>query len=171
MNEPDPLGPESLAAGPSADELRRWIAAEVSLPSRLRYTALLLAGLASAGVTGALLVGEVGLPLRTRIALAVIMGVGLCWAGFAGWVLGRRRVLFATHHVVAARMAVAFSALFTIGVFVVGRTGGPGPTGYAVATGVAMLVVAGVHLLRARRRVQALTARRAELERRLVEGG
>lgn len=103
------------APRPSADELRRRLAAEIALPSRVGYTALLLAGLAMAAATGSLLATEPGLPARTQAAFATIAAVGIAWAAFAAWALARRRVLFASHRVIAARMAVTFSGLFTAG--------------------------------------------------------
>jgi hypothetical protein len=155
------------AARPSVDELRRFLAAEVALPSRIGYTALLLAGLAVAAAIGSLLATEPDLPARTQAAFAVVVGVGLAWAGFAAWVLARRRVLFASHRVIAARMGVTFSALFTTGAASVWLGGTYQPPGAlaAAAVGAAMLAAAVLVLLRARRRVQKITARKREIER------
>ena len=159
------------AAPPSADEIRRRLAGELALPSRLGHTLLLVAGLGGAGVTGALLLTEPGLPARTRVAFAVLVLVGLAWAAFAAWVLARRRVLLATHRVVAARLAIAATALFTAGAVAVAV--GPGaPGGWAAAgVGVAMLGAALLLHARARRRVAALARRRDEIARELAARG
>ena len=153
---------------PSVADVQRLLAAELGLPSRLGHTLLLLAALGGAGVTGALLLTEPALPLRTRVALAAMVAVGLSWAAFAGWVLARRRVLLAAHRVVAGRLALAFTAVYTLGALGMGWWGGAGRAGYAAAAvGSAMLAVAAAMYLRARRRVAELSGRRAELERRL----
>lgn len=155
---------------PSAEELRRGLAAELALPSRLGYTALLLAGVAVAAAIGSLLATEPELPARTRVAFAVIVGAGLAWACFAAWVLARRRVLFASHRVIAAGMGVAFSALFTVGALGVWLAGSPRQPGAlaAAAIAAAMLATAVLVLLRARRRVREITARKREIERLLA---
>jgi hypothetical protein len=160
-------------AAPSAADVRRLLDAQLSLPSRLGHTLLLLAGAAVAGVTGALLLTEAALPLRTRVALGAVAAGGAAWAAFAAWVLARRRVLFAAHRVLAARLAVGVSSLFALGAWAATRWGGTGRPGYAaVVVGLVMVVAALVLLRRARDRRDALERRRAELERQLgVEGG
>jgi hypothetical protein len=162
------------ADGPRRDassaEVRRRLAAELSLPSRVGHTALLLAGLAAATVAAALLLTEAGLPARTRIAFVVMVIIGLAWAGFALWVLVRRRVLFATHRVIATRMAAAFTALFTAGALLAVFDWGAGAAGlFAAIVGAAMMSVALLLHVRARRRVRELTARRRELEREIAD--
>jgi len=154
----------------SAADIQRVVAAELGLPSRLGYTLLLLASLAGVGVIVALLVTEPALPARTRIAFALIIAIGLSWAAFATWVLARRHVMLAGHHVVAARMAVAFTSLFTLGGSIIAAVAGKRDTAYTiVGVGLTMLTVAIVRLVRARRRVAALSKRRAALERQLAE--
>jgi hypothetical protein len=155
---------------PSTTEMRSLIATELSLPSRLGYTMLLLASLAGAGVTGALLATETGLPPRTQVALAVMVGIGLSWTAYAVWVLTRRRVLLAGHRIVAGRMAVGFTAVFTVGAWALGQWGGMGRTGFAAAgLGAVMLASAIAVLVHARRRFAELSRRRAALERELIE--
>jgi pimeloyl-ACP methyl ester carboxylesterase len=141
--------------------------AELSLAARIGYVALLLAGLASAGVSGSLLIGERGLPARTIAALIVITAVGLSWAAFAAWTLAHRRALLAKQELIASYMAVAFTALFTAGAAAVGWSTQMEASWLAAGTGLVMLGVAGALLMRARRRVAELRSRRAELERRL----
>lgn len=156
----------------SATEVRRRMGAEIALPSRLGHTALLLVGLAGATVAGALLLTEQGLPTRTRIAFAMLVLIGLSWVVFAGWVLARRRVLFATHQLVASRMAVVFTSVFTLGAVLVAFSSDAGGAGiFAGAAGGVMMVVALLLHARARRRVRELTARRDALEREISAAG
>jgi hypothetical protein len=80
-------------------------------------------------------------------------------------VLTRRRVLLARQSVVAARMAVAFSGLFVLFAWSIGRWGGGGRAMYLAAVcGLVMLAVAAGLLVRAGRRLEALIRRRRELE-------
>ena len=159
-------------APPSAAEIRRRLAGELALPSRLGHTLLLLAGLGAAGVTGALLLTEPALPARTRVAFAVMVVVGLAWAALAAWVLARRRVLLATHRVAAARLAIAATALFTAGAAAVATTDDGARGGWAAAgVGAAMLGAALLLHRQARRRVAALARRRDELARELAARG
>jgi hypothetical protein len=170
----------SRASAPSAGDakppladirhIQRLVDAELALPSRLRHTLLLVLGLGGAAATGALLATEVGLPPRTRVTLALLCGIGLSWAAFAAWVLARRRVLMAEQRVVAARMAITFTSLFSAGAFGLGVWGGVGRPGYAAAgLGLLMLGAAVALYVRARRRVAALSRRRAALERELAD--
>lgn len=150
---------------PTAADVRALVARETALPSRLAYTALLLAGLGGAVVTGSLALTEPGLATPPKVALLVLAAIGLEWAIYAAWVLARRRVLLAGHRVVAARMAIAFTAVFTLGTAVLGMRGDAGGAWpLASLTGLVMLVVAVMLLMRARRRVEQLNARRRELE-------
>lgn len=159
-------------ARPSVEEMRRRLLSELGLPSRLGYTALLLGGLAGATVVGSLLATEPDLPARTRVAFSVMVAIGVAWSAFASWVLARRRVLFASHRVVAARMAVVFSGLFTAGACALRLGPGEHPEALsAMAVGGAMLAIAVVVLLAAHARLRRLEARRHELERLIAAGG
>jgi hypothetical protein len=155
----------SIHSGASAQAMQARLAAELSLPARVGHIALLLAALGSAGISAALLLTETGLPARTRVAFALMVVIGCCWVAFATWVLARRRVLFARHRVIAARMAVTFSAMFTIGSVAL-RWSDAAPRAWPAAMGVGlvMLAIAGFMLVRAQRRVAALIARREALE-------
>ncbi|HEX2121785.1 MAG TPA: transmembrane transport protein [Thermoanaerobaculia bacterium] len=149
----------------SAQEMQRWMAGELSLRSRLAYTALLLVALASSGAIAALWLTEPSLPMRTQIAFGLMIPIGLSWVAYAGWVLTRRRVLLAGHRIVAARMAVAFSALFAAGSAVLGVWGPAGPAAFAAAGfGLFMLAVAAGLLLHARRQFARLLERRRALQ-------
>ncbi len=157
------------ASGPSSAAVRQRLTAELGLPSRLGHTALLLAGLASATVTVSLLLGEEALPVRTRIAFVVLTVIGAAWAGFAAWVLARRRVLFALHRLIAARMAVAFTAVFTTGALLLADNFGSS-SAIPVCVGAILLGLALLQHARARRQVARLLDRREELERQLATG-
>lgn len=168
MTEPDRAPALTDTPAPSAAEVQRLLNAELSPAARVGHIILLLWSLAGASVTGALLLTEPELPPRAAIALAILTMIALSWTGFAAWVLTRRRVLFAGHRIVAARMAILFSSIFIAGALAVGRWGGTGRTWYAAAgAGCVMLAVAVAMLLRARRHFAHLSARRAALEHRL----
>lgn len=123
--------------------MRRRLAAELALPSRIGHTALLLVARAGATVAAALLITEVGLPAGTRLAFLAMVIIGLAWAAFALWVLARRRVLFARHRVIATRMALAFTTLFTAGALLIAFESGVGAAGlFAAIVGAAMMGVA-----------------------------
>ena len=145
---------------PSIEEMQQKMTAELSLRARVGYTALLLAGLGGAGLVGSLLLTEPSLPLRTRVAFAVLLGISLSWAAYAAWVLTKRRVLLAGHRIIAGRMAVAFSAIFIAGTLAVRMYA-------AAAFGALLLAVAIAMLLHARRRFARLMERRRALERSL----
>jgi len=158
---------ESLSAEASSREaLRRLTVKSLALRPRLAYTFLLFASVAVSGVTLSLLLGEPSLPWRTRIAFAVITAAGLAWSAFFAWVLLRRRVALGWHRVIAARMAVAVSALFTAGAVAVALfTPVHARALHALWAGVPLLAVACLQLIRARRRHDALLLRRQELTR------
>ena len=155
-----------LPLPPSApiEELRRLTAQELSLPSRLRYVALLLIASTMSAIVTALLLTEPALPTRTAIALAGVAVAGVSWMAFAAWVLTRKRVLLGRHRVVAGRLAVTFSSVFVVGALGVGYATSSRPPLAAAAMGLVMLAVAVAILVRARRRIAELSQRRAELE-------
>lgn len=142
-----------------------------SLPSRLAHTALLLVALGGVALLATLLSTEQALPAPTRIALLVLLLMCVAWSAFATWVLARRQVLYAQQLVVAARMAIAFSVVFTVGSALVGAQQGSGAAWMLAPTvGIVMLLLAVVRLRRANGRVAALVRRRAELEQALRSG-
>jgi hypothetical protein len=157
---------DTLPPGLSAD-LRRLAAAELSLPSRLGYVALLLAALTMTAIVGALWLTEPRLPLRTTVAFAVFIAIGLSWAAFAVWVLTHRRVLLAGHRIIAGRLAVLFSAVFVVGALAVSFATGR-PQGF-LAAGLGLLMTGGalVMLVRAHRAFACLLERRNALGREL----
>ncbi|MFF5494241.1 hypothetical protein [Streptomyces aquilus] len=72
------------------------------------------------------------LPTRTRAAFAALTAIGVAWAVFAAWVLGRRRPLFAQDRVLSARIALAATATTTLGA--VALAGARGSTAALTAT-------------------------------------
>lgn len=152
-----------------ADDLRQLTAVELSLPSRLRHVALLLAASAMSAVVIALLLTEPALPLRTSMSLAVVAIIGVSWTIFAVWVLTRKRVLLGSHRIVAGRMAVVFTSVFAAGALAIGLTTAKSSAFAAAALGAVMLVVAVATWARAKRRFAQLSKRRDELQR-LLEG-
>jgi len=154
----------------SVVEMQRIISGELSLRSRLRYTALLLLALLVTVAIASLWLTEASLPARTRVAFGVMVGIGLSWAAYAAWVLTRRRVLLAGHRVIAARMAVTFTTIFVIGSVALGIWSPAGRPAYAAAgLGAGLLIVAVAMLLSARRRFEELMQRRRALEQELSD--
>jgi hypothetical protein len=137
----------------------------LSLPRRIGHVLVGLAGLAAAAVIGQLWATEpVALPARTQIAFAVMIAIGLAWAGFAAFAL-IRRPLFALDRVIAATLAVTFSTLLTVGTVVLAATRGS-TAGVLAASGggLVLVVAAGAVLVRARAYRTALLTRKHDLE-------
>jgi len=156
---------------PSVADVQRLTAAQLSLPSRLGYVLLLVVSLMMAAAIGSLWATEPLLPARTHVAFAAIVGVALAWAIVALWVLTRRRVLLGADRVIAARMGLVFSAAGVLAMVALGYWGRAGRGAYLGALMNALLAaVAAVLLVRARRRVTALTRRRQELEELATRG-
>lgn len=143
---------------------------EQELSRNERYGHLVLA-LFSAGLAVAvasLMVTEPNLPLRTMLAFSVLVVIGLAWAAFGFAVLMRRRPLLANREIVAGRMSVAFSAVFTAGAMLVGKTVGAHPLTPAAWMGLTMTAIAVALLARAHARRAGLRALRARLEAELA---
>lgn len=167
------LDPDSgVPPGAAIADMQRLAAAHLSLPSRLGHTVLLVVSLTVATAIGSLWATEPALPARAHAGFAAVVGIALAWAAFAGWVLARRRVLFGADQVLAATMALAFTALGAVGFVAVGYWGGAGRAAYVGAlVHAALFGVAAVLLVRARRRVDSLSRRRRELEQQLGRQG
>ncbi|MFE7123647.1 transmembrane transport protein [Streptomyces sp. NPDC057617] len=146
--------------------LERVLAAEVSLPSRMRHLAVGLAGLCGAGLITVLWATEPEtLPVRTQAAFGSLITVGLAWAAFAAWALSRRRPLFAQDRVVGACLALAATATTTAaGVALAAVRATPAAALTTGLTGALLTAVAGVALVRARGRRRELLRVRGELE-------
>ncbi|MGB2572099.1 hypothetical protein ACPFP2_27180 [Micromonospora citrea] len=153
MTERPRYGPEHIVRG-------------LSLPRRVAHLVAGLGGLTMAAAVGLLWATEPGvLPGRTRIAFAAVIGIGLTWAGFAGWALARRP-LFAVDRVIAAWLAVTFSALAALGMVTIALSRATAAVVFACGgVGATLTVAAGTMLARARAHRRTLLARRDELER------
>lgn len=158
----------NLPPAASVVPVHALVDAELSTAARFGHGALLLSAAAGTVVIGSLWVTEPSLPARTHVAFGVMVLMGLSWAAYATWVLATRRVLLGRHRVIAGRMAVTFTSTFVAGSLLVAATTGH-PAGYAAASlGVGMLAAAAWLLVRARRQVVRLAARRAEIQRTLT---
>jgi hypothetical protein len=154
-------------AAASSKEILAMAGVELSLKARVGYVALTLVSAAMTSVVVSLWLTEPFLPLRTEVAFGVMCLIGTSWCALAVWALRARRPLFARDRVIAGRMSVAFTALFTAGALAaVVVAGSPAAYG-ALGSGVGMLGAAIAVLTRARRRFAKLSARRMELERAL----
>jgi hypothetical protein len=151
--------------GVSIEEMKRVMASELTMPSRLGYTALLLVSLSMSGVIAALWLTEPALPVRTQIAFALMVVIGLTWVSYATWVLTRRRVLLAGHRIIAARLAVTFCTVFALGSLALGLWTSVGRAAYAASGfGAFMLALAIGILVHARTSFARLMERRRALE-------
>ncbi|MFJ6776464.1 transmembrane transport protein [Kitasatospora sp. NPDC091257] len=146
-------------------ELERALAAEVSLRSRMRHVAVGLAGGCGAALVAVLWATEPGpLPARTQVAFAGLITVGLAWAAFAGWVLSRRRPLFARDRVLGARLALVVTAVTGVaGVAVAAVRGTVAGTLAVALAGAALVATAGLLLVRAQSRRRELLRLRDSL--------
>lgn len=169
MSPPHDTSPRAMPAA-SVATLQRLTDAELSMPSRLGYVALLLAALTMTGVIATLWATEPVLPLRAQLAFGLMVVIGSSWVAFALWVLRRRRILFARHSIVAGRMAVTFTSVFVLGALLLGFTSGRSEPYKAAAVGLLMLGAAIGVLVRAHRTFAQLSERRAVLERELGRG-
>ncbi|WP_116247779.1 transmembrane transport protein [Nocardiopsis sp. FIRDI 009] len=140
------------------EELRRALAAEVSLASRMRHVVVGVMGGCAAALIAVLWATEPQpLPTRTQAAFAGLIAIGLAWAVFAGWVLSRRRPLFARDRVLGGRIALA-AALVTgvAGTALAAARAGAGVTLGIALVGLCLVIASGTALLRARSRHREL---------------
>jgi hypothetical protein len=151
----------------ASPDLPRLLDAELSRSSRFRHVALLLVSLTMAIVVASLWLTEPALPTRTQAAFGLMIVIGLSWAAFAVWVLIARRTLLGRDSIVAGRMAVSFTTMFIVGALTLGYMNGGTAPYAAAAMGLGLLAAAVALLVRAQRRVTALTTRREALEREL----
>lgn len=149
------------------EQLERALATEVSLRSRMRHVAVGLAGGCGAGLIAVLWATEPDpLPAPTQLAFAGLIVIGLAWAGFAGWVLSRRRPLFARDRVLGARLALGATALTATAGTVMTAVRGTATEALATAGGGGVLTAAAVLVLvRAQSRRRALLRLRDALQR------
>jgi hypothetical protein len=137
-----------------------------SLLRRVGYLVAGMGGLAGATLVGGLWATEPApLPVRTQLAFAMVVVVGLVWAGFAAWALARRP-LFALDRIVAGTLALTFSALTTAGAVALAVTrGSVALLLIAAGVGSGLTALSAVILVRARIHRAALVARLRDLER------
>ncbi|MCZ7462317.1 transmembrane transport protein [Streptomyces sp. WMMC940] len=149
------------------EQLDRALAAELSLRSRMRHVAVGLAGGGGAALIAVLWATEPDpLPARTQLAFAGLVVVGLAWAGFAGWVLSRRRPLFARDRVLGASLALGATAVTAVAGTVLAAVRGTAADVLATAVGGVVLTAAAVLVLvRARSRRRELLRLRDALRR------
>ncbi|MGW4790975.1 transmembrane transport protein [Nonomuraea sp. NPDC004297] len=140
------------------EQLERVLATEVSLRSRLGHVAVGLAGGCGAALITVLWVTEPNpLPTRTQAVFVGLIAIGLAWAVFAGWVLSRRRPLFARDRVLSARIALAATVVTAAGgVALAAARGGTADLVATAAGGVVFTAAAMLALVRARRRRREL---------------
>jgi hypothetical protein len=137
------------------------------MPARVGYVVLMLVALCGMAGLVSLWVTEPGLPGRTHAAFAAMTALCAGWAGLAAWVLRTRRVLLGYDRVLAGRMAVTGSGLFTMGMITAAALTGQAAAWSGVLLGAVMVAVAMVQLRRAGRRVLELVAQRDALAREL----
>ncbi|MGW9212844.1 transmembrane transport protein [Embleya sp. NPDC055664] len=150
---------------PLPPDLRRVIARETSLRSRLRDLAVGLAGGCGAAFVALLWATEPhALPTRTRIAFAALIVVGLAWAAFGTWALTARRPLYGHDEVVGGRIALAATTATTVGgTALAAARGGPGAALATGLAGAALIALTAGLLYRAHTRRRTLLRRRHEL--------
>ncbi|MFI8952749.1 transmembrane transport protein [Streptomyces sp. NPDC053750] len=158
---------EQNRAGQQAvpEQLERVLAAQVSLRSRLRHVAVGLAGGCGAAMIAVLWATEPhALPPRTQVVFAGLIAIGLAWAVFAGWVLSRRRPLFARDWVLSARIALAVTMVTAVaGVALAAVRGSTADLVAIAAGGVVFTAAAVLALVRAWRRRRELVRLRDAL--------
>lgn len=144
--------------------LSRITERELSLNERYGHLVLMLVSLIFSIGLISLLVAEPNLPARLAVPLLVMAVIGLAWATFAIGVLLRRRPLLANREIIAGRISVGFSALFTAGAIFGGYYIRGEPWTPAVGDGLILTAIAMALLVRAHARRSTLQALRARLE-------
>ncbi|WP_433220603.1 hypothetical protein ACQP00_18290 [Dactylosporangium sp. CS-047395] len=139
------------------DDMLARLSGRLSLARRLAVVGVLLAGGAVSLLVGLLWATEPGMPVRTQVAFAGIVAMGLAWVAYATWVLTRRRPLFALDRVVAAWLGLAATVATAVPVALIAAT----PLAFAV--GGLLLAGALVNLWRASVRRTALLRRKRQL--------
>jgi hypothetical protein len=155
---------------PSVSEIQRMAAAHLSTRARAGYVTLLLVSATMAVMLGSLWLTEPRLPLRTHVAFGLIVAVAISWTGFALWVLTRRRVLFGVDRLVAARMALLFSVVSAASLLAAAHWSAAGRMAFAAGLAeIPLCALAAALLVRAQRRVRALSRRKQEIEQQLAQ--
>jgi hypothetical protein len=139
---------------------------EQELTRNERYGHVVLGSVGAIFAVGllGLLATEPDLPLRTQVAFVVMALIGFAWTLYSLAVLVGRRPLLADREIVAGRMSVFFSALFTLGAMFAGWIIREAWYTPAVGTGLTLTAIALALLLRAHMRRASLRALRAQLD-------
>lgn len=157
------------APGPSPASVLAALDAELSRRDRLRYVLVLLASLAVSSLVGTLWATEPGLPLRTHLAFGGLVTLGAGWTAVTGYVLSRRRPLYAADRVLATGMAVVATVVVGAASTTVALLRAGAITGVTVGAVAAALAGAAIVLhRRARTWRRTLLDRRRELEHQLA---
>jgi hypothetical protein len=155
----------------TVEQAQEMVRRELSAPKRLGYLLLLMMTLVAACLISTLWITEPApLPLRTHVAFGLLTFINLAWSVLFGWIVTRRKVLFAQHRVIAGWMALAFCALFLIvGLVVAAIRMNTTALAFVGVVGMCQLLLAIVVLKRARHRRRELLARRDELTATLLQ--
>lgn len=148
----------------SVQQVQLYVREEASVKRRMIYTLLLLFDAGVVLMLVALWSTEPALPVRTHVAFGAMLVAGLAWLGFFGWVLSRRRPLFALDMVVAGRLALTFTTLFLLGGVAIAlqRSHWLGLLTVVIVGGM-FVAAAAATLVRATRTRRSLLRRREEL--------
>jgi hypothetical protein len=153
------------APGRSPASVLAALDTELSRRDRLRYVLVLLASLTVSSLVGTLWATEPGLPLRTHLAFGGLVTLGVGWMAVTGYVLSRRRPLYAADRVLATGMAVVATVVVGTASTTVAVLRAGAITGVTVGAVTATLAGAAIVLhRRARTWRSTLLDRRRELE-------
>ena len=150
------------AMGLTVEQVQEMARRELSMVTRIGYLLLLMFTLLGAGLISTLWLTEPGpLPQRTQVAFGLLIVINLSWSVLFGWVLTRRKVLFAIHSVIAGWMAVAFCSVFLLLGLTIGFMRMNATMSILVgAVGMVQLFIAIMMLKRSQHRRRELLARR-----------
>lgn len=160
-----------VSIGLTVEQVQDMVRRELSTPKRIGYLLLLMLTLTGAGLIASLWLTEPApLPLRTHLAFGLLVVINLAWSALFGWVLSRRKVLYAMHSVIAGWMALAFCGVFLLfGMAIAIVRMNTTALTVVCLVGTAQVFIALTVLRRARRRRGELLARRNELTGRLAD--
>lgn len=149
--------------------LMRLTEETLSTPQRYGHVLLVLFASTMAAMVAGLLLTENWLRPRAAVSLTVLCCFSVAWAAFGIGVLRNKFPRLANREIVAARMAFAFTLVFTAGAAWFGLQFGARALTGLTAMSLVMLAFAGVLLIRAHRHRARLMAMRESLERKLRE--
>jgi hypothetical protein len=149
----------------SIEQVQEMVRRELSAPTRIGYLLMFLVTTTAACLIGTLWLTEPEpLPWRTHLALGSLVAINVAWSMLFGWVLTRRKVLFAMHRVMAGWMALLFCGIFlVVGLTIAAMNMNLSALLAIGLIGCAQVAAAIVMLAKARHRRQQLLQRRDEL--------